>query len=442
MSFIKRWYTESNDFVWERGVSTLPTRKRRLVKALRFIYVIARDLALGQLSLRAMSLVYTTLLSLVPLLAFSFSVLKGLGVHNRMEPILYSAFDQLGPSGSELAERVMGFVENVRADVLGTIGLAILVYLIISLVQKIEAAFNFVWRVEKPRSLAKRFSNYLTVILIGPLLISAAIALTATVSSNAVVQQILSVEPFGTLMLVFTRLLPYLIVIGTFTFVYIFVPNTNVKLRSALVGGIAAGVAWQSVGWVFATFVVGTGKYVAIYSSFAVVLTSMIWLYLNWLILLVGALVAFYFQNPSFIEKKAGRLSLSSEVREHLAMDIMYLVAKSFRERQPVWNVNALSDHYQIPADALSTLTHQLERRGLLMMTDEEVERFVPGTDLEQIGMETIRAAVRCTDPELDHDLRNIPITPLIRELADKADRAAHEQLASSNLRDLLSRKD
>ncbi len=441
MSLISKWYAELNDLIWEQAVATMPAWKRRTVNVLRFFYVIIRDLALGQLSLRAMSLVYTTLLSLVPLLAFSFSVLKGLGVHNRMEPILYRAFEQLGPNGSELAQRVMGFVENVRADVLGTIGLAVLIYLIISLVQKIEAAFNFVWRVQEPRSISKRFSNYLTVILIGPLLISAAVALTAAVSSNEIVQQIVSVEPFGTLMLTVSRLLPYLIVIGTFTFIYIFVPNTEVKLGAALVGGFGAGVAWQSVGWIFGTFVVGSGKYVAIYSSFAIVLTSMIWLYLNWLILLLGALAAFYIQNPNFIERKTGRLTLSSEVRERLAMDIMYLVGKSFRERQPIWNVNTLSDHYRIPADALGELTHQLERCGLLMMTDEKEERFVPGTDLEQIGMATVRAAVRSTDPELDHDLRHIPITPLITELADEADTAAQERLAGNNLRELILRK-
>lgn len=442
MSLISKWHEQAQDLVWEQPTFDMPAWKRRIVMTLRFVYVIVRDLAAGDLNLRAMSLVYTTLLSLVPLLAFSFSVMKGLGVHNRIEPMLYSALEYLGPSGQELADRIMGFVENVRADVLGTIGLVVLIYLIISLVQKIEASFNFVWHVQQPRSIGKRFSNYLTVILIGPLLISAAIAVTAAVSNNEIVQEILSVEPLGTLMLMISRLLPYLIVIGTFTFIYIFVPNTDVKLRPALIGGLVAGVAWQTAGWAFATFVVGSGKYVAIYSSFAIMLTFMIWLYLNWLILLIGAQVAFYLQNPNFIEKTAGRLTLSNELRERLAMDIMYLVARSFRERDRTWNVKHLADHFKIPADALASVTHRLERSGLLMMTDEKEGRFVPGTDLELIGMETVRAAVRGADPELDHDSRRIPITPLIRKLADEAENAAMTKLEGNNLRDLLSRKE
>lgn len=442
MSVISKWHDRALDFVWEQPTFEMPALQRRVVMTLRFIYVIIRDLAAGDLNLRAMSLVYTTLLSLVPLLAFSFSVMKGLGVHNRIEPMLYSALEYLGPSGQQLADRIMGFVENVRADVLGTIGLVVLIYLIISLVQKIEASFNFVWHVQQPRSIGKRFSNYLTVILIGPLLISAAIAVTAAVSNNDIVQEILSVEPLGTLMLLISQLVPYLIVISTFTFIYMFVPNTDVKLRPALIGGLVAGVAWQTAGWAFATFVVGSGKYVAIYSSFAIMLTFMIWLYLNWLILLIGAQVAFYLQNPNFIEKTAGRLTLSNELRERLAMDVMYLVAKSFRKRDTVWNVKRLSDHFMIPADALATITQRLERCGLLMMTDEKEGRFVPGTDLEFIGMESVRAAVRGTDPELDHDPRRIPITPLIRQLADEAEQAATTRLEGNNLRDLLSRKE
>ena len=120
----------------------------------------------------------------------------------------------------------------------------------------------------------------------------------------------------------------------------------------------------------------------------------------------------------------------------------MYLVGKSFRDRDPVWNVKRLADHFLIPADALASVTQRLERCGLLMMTDENEGRFVPGTDLELIGMESVRAAVREADPELDHDPRRVPITPLIRELADEAEDAARSSLKGRNLRDLVSRKE
>ena len=440
MSLISKWTERFDTFVWQQSPAGKPLAERWSIRVLRFVYVLVRDLSAGQLNLRAMSLIYTTLLAFVPLLAFSFSVMKGLGVHNQLQPLLFGALEYLGPRGEELGERIMGFVENVRADLLGSVGLVLLIYLVISLVQKVEASFNFVWHVQQPRSFAKRFSNYLSVILIGPLLITAAIGITATISNNDIVQQLANIEPFGTLLLTLSHLLPYLIVIGAFTFVYIFVPNADVKLGPALVGGIVAGLVWQTAGWIFTNFVASSGRYIAIYSSFAIVLTFMIWLYLNWLILLVGAQVAFYVQNPNFIEKSAGRLTLSSNLRELLALEIMYLVGRAFLDRDRLWNVKRLADHLQVPGDAIASVSGRLERCGLLLVTDEPEGRFVPGTDLELILVEDVRAAVRRTDPELDHDERRVPIDPAISELATDIDVAVRDCLAGKTLRDVLTR--
>ncbi|HEX7046458.1 MAG TPA: YhjD/YihY/BrkB family envelope integrity protein [Gammaproteobacteria bacterium] len=439
MSAIREWTQQLDRFVWGQRVERLPHGQRWSIRVLRFGFVLFRDLAAGQLNLRAMSLVYTTLLSLVPLLAFSFSVLKGLGVHNRLEPILFSSLEALGPEGQELGERIMGFVENVRADVLGSIGLALLIYLVISLVQKVEGSFNYVWHVQKARSFATRFSNYLSVILIGPLLVTAAIGITATVSNNEVVQGLAEIEPFGTLLLIFSLMLPYLIVIGAFTFIYIFVPNADVRLVPALFGGVVAGLAWQTAGWVFTTFIAGSAKYVAIYSSFAIVLTFMIWLYLSWLILLLGAQVAFYVQNPNFVEKSGGRLTLSSHLREILALETMYLVGKSFRQQKPVWNIKTLAEHLHIPGDALAMVTARLERAGLLLMTDEVDGRFIPGMDMERITVEDIRAAVRRTDPALDHDERLVPVSEEVANVTAAVDEMVREKLAGRTLRDMVA---
>ena len=139
-----------------------------LARILRYPYALVRDVMRGDLTLRAMSLIYTTLLSIVPLIALSFSVLKGLGYHRDLEPVLYSFLEPLGDRAYELTAQVMGFVDNVRGGVLGSIGLVFLLYTVISMVQKVEESFNFVWRVEQPRSLGRRFSEYLCVMVVGP----------------------------------------------------------------------------------------------------------------------------------------------------------------------------------------------------------------------------------------------------------------------------------
>ena len=163
---IEKLKSTVGETLWETDLDTLSWQRAGAIQVVRFFYVMGRDIADGQLNLRAMSLVFTTLLSLVPLLAISFSVLKGFGIHNEIEPILMNLLSPLGEKGSEIALRIIEFVENIKVGVLGSVGLGLLVYTVMSLMQKIERAFNFAWRVNTPRSFSQRFSGYLSVLMV------------------------------------------------------------------------------------------------------------------------------------------------------------------------------------------------------------------------------------------------------------------------------------
>ena len=178
------------NFLWGEDLGTASPLRRRFVLALRTVYAVGRDLAEGQLTLRAMSLVYTTLLSLVPLLALSFSVLKGFGVQNQVRPTLLALLEPLGEKGVQITDQVIGFVNNIKVGVLGALGLGLLIYTVITLLQKIEQDFNYVWRVKNARPLAQRFSQYLSVLMIGPLLIFSALGVTAAFFGSSAVQEI------------------------------------------------------------------------------------------------------------------------------------------------------------------------------------------------------------------------------------------------------------
>ena len=250
-------------FLWQ---NTPDNNRLKLVafKVLRLIYGSVVGLADGRLSLRAMSLVYTTLLSIVPLLALSFSVLKAMGAHNEIEPFLFQFLAPLGEQGADIGRNIIQFIDNIKVGVLGSLGLGLLIYTVLSLVQKIENAFNMIWQVESSRSLGERFSNYLSVILIGPVIMVSAVGVSATVLNSSVISYFMMIEPFGSLIVFATKLLPYLMVIGVFTFIYVFVPNTRVNLKAALVGAAVSGILWQKSGILFATFVVNSSKYTAI----------------------------------------------------------------------------------------------------------------------------------------------------------------------------------
>lgn len=200
LSFLNPSYWRKQlDKLWEMDVHAQPKGKAFLLVSIRIALRVIQDFMQGQLTLRAMSLVYTTLLSLVPLLALSFSMLKAFGIHNQLEPLLLNFLAPLGEKGAELATQIVQFVENIGVGVLGSLGLLLLVYTVVSLIQKVEASLNFIWHVNSVRSLSQRLSGYLSVVMVGPLLIVTALGITATMMNSGLVQQIVAIEPFGSL---------------------------------------------------------------------------------------------------------------------------------------------------------------------------------------------------------------------------------------------------
>ncbi|EON93078.1 ribonuclease BN [Marinobacter lipolyticus SM19] len=392
-----------------------------LYKTGRSLYALIRDVVSGNLTLHSMSLVYTTLLSIVPLLALSFSVLKALGVHQKMEPFLFQFFQPMGPQGLEIAEQILSFVDNMKVGVLGSVGLALLVYTVISLVQKIERSFNMIWRVPDMRSMAQRFSNYLSVIMVGPLLMVSAIGATATIFSSKFVQTLVEIEPFGMLIIAVSRFTPFLLVVGAFTFVYVFIPNTRVKLRYAFIGGLVAGVSWQAAGMLFASFVAGSAKYEAIYSSFAIGIILLIWTYLNWMILLLGASLSFYLQNPGSVAKRH-QVQLSPELQEKVALALMWMVAKPFSKGDPAPQQEWLEHQLRVPGEVTRGVSDKLIRAGFLTLAGSQGDKLIPGRALNLISVGGLLAAVRKDeDRVVDRLPAVIPESLRMRSAADES---------------------
>lgn len=399
-----------------------------LYKTGRSVYAVARDVISGQLTLHAMSLVYTTLLSIVPLLALSFSVLKAMGVHQRMEPLLYQFFEPMGPQGMEVAERILGFVDNMRVGVLGSVGLALLVYTVISLVQKIERSFNMIWRVPEMRSMAQRFSNYLSVIMVGPLLMVSAIGVTATIFSSNVVQRFMEIEPFGSLIVMVSRFTPFFLVVGAFTFVYVFIPNTRVKLRYAFIAGLIAGVSWQAAGMLFASFVANSTKYAAIYSGFAVGIILLIWTYLNWMILLLGASLAFYMQNPGSVAKRQN-VQLAPELQERVGLALMWMVAKPFSLGQPAPQQEALEYELRVPGEVTRSISDKLIRAGLLSLAGRNGDQLVPGKALHLITVGSVLQAIRRDEDRVVDCLPSSAMPVQLRDLVGHGEDVSFAEL-------------
>lgn len=436
---VAAFLTRIENAIWgARGEAMSPWR-RRLMQLLRMALVLARDLAFGQLTLRAMSLVYTTLLSLVPLLALSFSVLKAFGVYNQVEPVLLNFLAPLGEKGHEITARIMQFIGNMNVGVLGSVGLALLLYTAVSLMQKIEESFNFIWHVSQARSLGDRFSRYLSVLLVGPILVFAALGITATVASMALVRDLLSLGPLDRVMQEIGRLTPYVLVIAAFTLIYSFIPNTRVRPGPALAGGIVGGVLWQTAGWAFATFVASSTQYAAIYSSFAILILFLIWVYVSWLVLLFGASVSFYSQHPEYLVAEAGEPRLSNRMRERLALVIMGRIGEHFITGQPAWTLQQLTQTLGLPMHAVQVVLEALENRGLLARSSEDPPAFLLARDPSAMTVGQLLESVRAAGEDRFLKPESLPVPPAVERVLERMGEALKTSVADVTVRELAS---
>ena len=427
-----------DDFV-DSELSELTQYKRWLHSGLRIGVMVVRDFVQNLVKLQAMALAFETLLSLAPLLAVVFSLLKAFGVHNRMEPALAEALAPLGEKGQEITDHLIGFVDKMSASALGSVGLITLFITVLSLMSTIEDSFNHVWRVKSPRRLARRFSDYLSAIVVGPVLVFAAVTITATLQNNAIVHALASLQAFGAVILFLLRLIPYITLWGAFTFVYTFIPNTRVRLSSALVGGLVAALLWQTVGWGFAVFVTSSTRYYVIYSSFAILLLFLLWLHVGWMIVLLGAQVAYAHQHIHFYQREHDLLAQSSSGREKLALQLLVLIGRNFYQGLDPINVLELSNRMRLPAGVIKELLQMLtQTRVLISLADEE--SFVLGRDPQSISIKEILDSVRNGGKKANLLSDGNQEESQVNELLLKVDQSVSKALEGQSLGTLIER--
>jgi membrane protein len=387
------------NYIWAYDASEPNLNSSRWRHFLQILIMTGQDFMSGMLTLRAMSLVFTTLLSIVPLLAVSISVLKGFGVHDQLQPALTSLLAPLGDSSAEISSQIVGFVDNIKIGVLGALGLSLLFFTVMSLIQKIEAAFNQAWRLEGNRNLMQRFSSYLSVVLVGPVLIFSAVGIIASLSSNSLLDPLNQLPHVNEVIFLVGYLLPYLLIVVAFMFIYLLVPNTRVKAKSAFLGAVAAGFLWKSVGALFTYFVSASTSYTAIYSGFAIVLMFMVWLYLSWLILLVGSTISYYHQHPERLLWHQSTIRLSARMREQLALQVMRNIALCYDQQSEMSPTVVNLAHYQkAPIDTLMRMLGALEQDGLVCQSNDETSQFIPSRSLSQITLLDILHSARDAD--------------------------------------------
>jgi membrane protein len=420
-------------FTWETDPRAQSHAMAFGIRFFRIATVISRDIARGELRLQAAGLVYATLLALIPLLAVVFSILKGFGLHDLLRPTLLNLLAPLGQTGVELTRQILEFVTRMRVGVLGAIGFALLLYTSVSLVRRVEQALNGIWQVRQARRLIRRLSDYFAVIVIGPLLFFLAVGVTASLSASGWFKPLHGVITFG------ATLIPYLLIIGAHALLYIFVPNTKVRLRSALIGAAVAGVLWQSVGSIFAAVITGSVQYRAVYASLAILIIFMIWVYISWLIVLIGASIAHYHQHPERVARESSAVAamLSIRRKERLGLLIArHIGAHYYAGRQP-WTADALARALQQPVIVVESVLAAYVAADLLARTQASPFGYLPMRPIETVMLSELLRAVRTADVDRDSVAADAPVDEVIAAI----DAATERALAGRTWRDLALAK-
>lgn len=348
--------------LWRLDPDDYTGLRRRLIRALQMVTLVARDFWNDQCLLHASSLTFSTLFAIVPFFALAFALLKGVGVPNRLEPFI---LEQVTAGSQETVGRIISFINNTSMSSLGTAGLIALTLTLLSLLLGIEEAFNAIWGVTENRALVRKIRDYLAVLVSAPILMLVAVTLTTFLENRTIVGWLVERKYLGDLLLTTLKLATYVSAWVALTFLYLVIPNTKVRFSSAVIGGILAGTTWEIAQWCYITFQVGVSRYNAIYGTLSLLPIFMIWIYTSWIIVLLGVEVVYAHQNRRTLRLECHGEPLSHEARRELALTLLVECVVSFR-RGTLLSEEQMAAELSLPVRQVKQSLGELERSGLL----------------------------------------------------------------------------
>jgi membrane protein len=414
--------------IWRTRLRDLPPWKRLCVRMLRVLLLAIRGFKEDHCMLRASSLTFFTMLSIVPVAAMAFGIAKGFGFQKVLERQLYENFPGQEEVVGKVVEFAQSLLETTQGGVIAGIGLALLFWSVIKVLSNIEDSFNSIWDVRQPRTIARKFSDYLSIMLISPLLIlmqsSATVFITTQV--NLIAQKIALVGYFSSLIELSLNMVPYIIVWVLFTTVYMVMPNTRVKFTSGLTAGIIAGTSYQLFQWLYIALQIGAARYNAIYGSFAALPLFLAWLQISWIIVLFGAEISYAKQHARAHEFEADTIQSSPGLRKMVALQIARLVVHKFMTGQSPLGAATIAAELDQPMRLTQRVLDEMTQSGILNevhLDDEASAAYVPSRDVEQFTISFILEAL---------EARGVNDIPLPEGSANASLARALEQLRES----------
>ncbi len=384
------------------------TTKSLSIKAIKDILIsLYEDFMAKRVLASASRLTYSTLLALVPILAVVFAIARGFGYSIYIE----EWFRDLFKAQPDATEIIIGFVNsyliNTKKGVFLGIGLLFMLGTVLMLISTIEETFNDIWLVRKPRSMFRTFTDYMALLFALPIGIVAISGLS--IWMQAFNRHLIDITIIGPLMKFAIELIPYVVLSAVFVGLYVFMPNTKVRVRSALLPGIAAGVSMQLFQLIYVNSQIWVSNYNAIYGSFAVIPLFMLWMQISWTIVLVGAELSYTIQNHDEFLSSNSQSELSYKTRFVLSTKIMSIICKRFAEGGQAYNSMQLKLQLGISMRVLSRLLYDLQQIHFIteIMHDDKGEEvlYQPAEALDILTIGELHSRLAQLGSDIDSDI-------------------------------------
>ena len=375
--------------IWQIQIAKLPKWKAYGYRILRIILLTSQGFTKSQIQLGASALTYYSLLAIVPIVALLIGIARGFLFEQTLQTWLIQRFNDQ----RDIIERIFKIanksLNEASGGVIAGVGLALLLWSVFKILLNIELVMNQIWEVKKGRPLAKKFTDYLAMLFLAPIIIFLASGLTGYLSAIFADLPHIVTPVLAPLLNLFSFFLATLL----FTFLYIFMPNTRVRFIPALIAGVFTGVVYQLLQWLYFYFQIGVAHYNAIYGTFAALPLFLIWLYLSWIIILLGAKFCFAVQNVDAYEFISDDIELSAKVRMICSLRITHLCVKQLISESTPLSVVEISNELAIPLHLTNQLIYQLIGAGILVEVKRErdqEEAFQPAISTGRLTIKRV----------------------------------------------------
>jgi membrane protein len=381
--------------IWRINLNTLPRNKSIFVKILRMLSLAVQGFRNNKSMLRASALTFFTLLSIVPVVAMAFGIAKGFGFEDMLDRELRTQL----PGQEMVVQQVVGFahslLENTKGGMVAGFGVVLLIWSVVKLLGQIEEAFNEIWEIKTSRTAFRKFSDYLAIMLIGPIFLVSASSATLFVTTQLaqLTEKLALLRVFGPVILVGLKILPCFLIGILFAIIYMVMPNTRVKAAPGLLAGMIAGATYAIVQWGYISFQVGIAKYNAIYGSFAALPLFLIWLQVSWIIVLFGAEISFAIQNAKTYAFKDDLNGISIGYKKLVALQISHLIIRKFSAGEKPLTVPQIADTIEAPIPFVRHLISELLQSGIITNTTAGSANelaYLPARDINLLSVKTV----------------------------------------------------